>query len=112
MNDHDEGPLDRAQMTAGERFDRTDRPLDFVRVRLNGHNGQALYIKSILEDEKDALFRDLADARVDGKNETDPEMQEIRTNLNHLIWALKDIESSLIELAGIPGIGRPRGTTR
>jgi len=100
MNDHDEGSLDRWQLSPAERFNRSPRPLEFVRVRLNGRDGQALYIKSILEDEKDTLFRDLADARVDGKSENDSEVVELRTNLNHLIRALKDIERSMIELVG------------
>ena len=83
----------------GEPTPRGPRPLDFVRVRLY-RGGQIELVKSILEDEKEALFEDLGKLRDRGADENSAEVEEVRANLGHLIRALRDIESGLVELVG------------
>lgn len=83
--------------TAEDRWQRAPRPLNFVRVRLY-RDGQAEYIRSLLEDEQDQLFEDLGRMREEGKDENGPEIEECRTNLRHLINFLKDINQGMIEL--------------
>ena len=85
--------------TAASRFSQTPRPLNFVRARLY-RGGQAEYIRDLLEDEKESLFEDLAAARTHGKPEHDPEIEEIRTNLRHLINFLRDVNQGMVELVG------------
>ena len=85
--------------TSVERWNRTPRPLHFVRVRLY-RGGQAEYIRDLLEGEKDNLFDDLTKLRTQGKHEDDPDIEECRTNLRHVINALKDVNNGLIELVG------------
>ena len=85
--------------TAAERFNRTPRPLNFIRVRLH-RGGQVEYIRELLADERDALYEDLGKARDQGKTEDSPEITEIRDNLQHLIRAIRDIDSGRIEMAG------------
>lgn len=88
--------------TAADRWQRTPRPLDFVRVRLH-RGGQAEYIRDLLEDEKEELMEELGKLRAEGKAEDDTEVEEVRTNLRHLILALKDVSMGMIELAGSDG---------
>lgn len=90
------------ETTAADRWQRTPRPLDFVRVRLH-RGGQAEYIRDLLEDEKEELLADLGSLRASGKEDTDPLVEEVRQNLRHLILALKDVSMGLIELAGPDG---------
>jgi hypothetical protein len=91
--------LDKWQLSPTERFDRSPRPLNYIRVRLSA-DGQADYILELMQDEKEELLRELADLRIDGKEESDPDIQECRTNLNHLIRAISDVERGKIELVG------------
>lgn len=85
--------------TPATRFSQHPRPLDFVRARLY-RGGQAEYIRDLLEDEKATLFDDLAALRTEGKPEDDPDVQEVRANLRHLINFLADVNRGLIELVG------------
>ena len=88
--------------TPADRWQRTPRPLDFVRVRLH-RGGQAEYIRDLLEDEKEELMEELGKLRAEGKTEDDTEVEECRNNLRHLILALKDVSMGMIELAGADG---------
>jgi hypothetical protein len=92
-------PKDIEAMTPAERFDRSPRPLNFVRVRLH-RGGQAEYIKQMLLDEQEDLFLDLTELRSAGKPEDDPKVVECRANLRHVIGALGDVNRGLIELVG------------
>ena len=89
--------------TAADRFTRTPRPLDFIRIRVY-RGGQAEYLLALLEDEKETLFEDLGKARGEGKDESDPDIEEIRQNLRHLINILRDLSNGMIELAGPGGL--------
>lgn len=80
-------------------WQRAPRPLHFVRVRL-WRGGQAEYIRDLLNDEKEELFEELSDLRKAGKGEDDAAVIECRTNLMHLINAIKDVDKGLIELVG------------
>ena len=88
--------------TPADRWQRTPRPLDFVRVRLH-RGGQAEYIRDLLEDEKEELMEELGKLRAEGKAEDDTDVEEVRNNLRHLILALKDVSMGLIELSGPDG---------
>lgn len=88
--------------TAADRWQRTPRPLDFVRVRLH-RGGQAEYIRDLLEDEKEELMEELGRLRAEGNAEDSSEVEEVRANLRHLILALKDVSMGMIELAGADG---------
>jgi hypothetical protein len=83
------------------------RPLLFVRVRLY-RGGQAEWVRNLLRDEQEALFKDLAKARADGKPETDPEVIEMREQLSWSVSALRDIDHGLIDLVGPDRDPRPR----
>lgn len=75
------------------------RPLDYIRIRLHG-GGQAVYVRDLLIEEKEALFDDLGRMRDEGKGENSLEVQEVRAQLEYLIRALRDIESGMVELVG------------
>jgi hypothetical protein len=85
-----------------DNFNRSPRPLDFIRVRLY-RGGQAEYVRDVLEDEKEALFEELGDLRGKGVDENSPETEKVRTNLRHVINALRDLSNGLIELRGPDG---------
>jgi hypothetical protein len=87
------------EMSAAERFERTPRPFKFVRVRFE-RGGQADYIRKLLEDERDDLMLDLADARIDGKDEMSEDIGNLRRDLGYLNRAIMDISNGMIELAG------------
>lgn len=86
------------EMTTQERFAKTPRPLEFIRVRLS-RGGQAQYIQHLLEDERDQLYEELGSLREDGKSEDDPEIVEVQAHLRFLIAAARDISTGMIELA-------------
>jgi hypothetical protein len=90
------------QEERADSFARSPRPLDFIRVRLY-RGGQAEYIRDLLEDEKEALFEELGTKRSKGIDENSPEVEEIRTNLRHVINALRDLTTGMIELRGLEG---------
>ena len=90
---------DDEHLSAAEVFHRAPRPLAFVRVRLY-RGGQAEYVRDLLLDDKEDLFKDLFELRSAGKTEGDDEVQEVRRNLNYVINAIKDIERGMIELVG------------
>ena len=90
------------ESTPETRWQRTPRPLAFVRVRLH-RGGQAEYIRDLLEDEKEELLADLGKLRGEGKLDGDADIEECRNNLRHLILALKDVSMGLIELVGEDG---------
>ena len=94
---------DLAETPGAEAFARYPRPLSFIRIRLY-RGGQAEFIRDLFEDEKDRLFKDLGDMRSEGKDESNPEVEECKTNLRHLIYALKDLNNGMIELAGPDGL--------
>lgn len=85
--------------TPAERFAASPRPLHFIRIRLY-RGGQAEAIRDILRDEQAALYDELAELRAKGKDESDPEIETIRQTLVHVISALRDIDTGMIELAG------------
>lgn len=87
------------ESTSSERFSRTPRPLNFIRVRYY-RGGQIEFIRALLDDEKNALYDDLGKMRDAGKQEDDPRVTETRDNLRHLINALRDIDQGMIELVG------------
>jgi len=89
-----------------EKFERMPRPLHFIRVRLY-RGGQAEYVKTVLEDERDALLEDLSRMRTEGKNENDSDIQECAANIRHLNGALKDIMNGMIELVGPEPVNLP-----
>ncbi len=78
---------------------RLARPLHFIRVRLY-RGGQAEFVKSVLEDERDAVFDDLSKLRAKGLAEEDEKVVTARDQLVWLINAIKDISVGMIELAG------------
>lgn len=75
------------------------RPLHFIRVRLY-RGGMAEWVQQVLRDEQQALYEDLARLRGEGKPETHPEVEKVRTNLVHSVNVLRDIDSGLISLVG------------
>lgn len=110
-NEAEDAPPGVWRLTPAERFRQTPRPLDYVRIRLHADfvtrpdgervaDGQATYVRDLLNDERQELEIELADARVDGKPEDGPEVAEIRQNLYHLNRAIKDISNGMIELLG------------
>lgn len=84
--------------TPQSRFARAPRPLHFVRIRLR--RDQAEYVKGLFEDEQEALYGELAKLRDAGKPEDHHRIAEIRDELGHLIEAIRDVSSGLIELVG------------
>jgi hypothetical protein len=96
---HPELDPDIESLSPAERYERMPRPLNFVRVRLF-RDGQAEYIKELLEDEQDDLLEQLTKLRVAGKPEDDTEVAETRQNLRHIIRALSDVTRGLIDLVG------------
>lgn len=85
-------------LTPAERWAGTPRPLQYTRVRLH-RDGQAQYIQSVLEAERDDLYDDLSDLRAEGKAEGSREVEEVKTHLRFLIAAIRDISTGMIELA-------------
>lgn len=77
----------------------TLRPMLFVRMRLF-RGGPAEWVLDTLRDEQKALYDDLGQARAKGLPEDSDEIAEIRQKLVWSIDILRDIESSMIELAG------------
>lgn len=78
------------------------RPLNFVRVRLY-RGGQAEFVLSVLEDERDALLEELGALRGDGGKLDGKRAVEIQGQLRHLINAIRDVQMGLIELVGGDG---------
>ena len=89
----------RWEMSAEERWAKTPRPFNFVRVRFE-KGGQADYIRRLLEEERDDLMVDLADARIDGKDENGEPIQGLRRDIGYLNRAIMDLSNGMIELAG------------
>jgi hypothetical protein len=81
---------------------RGPRPLDYIRIRVY-RGGQAEFIQQLFEDEKADLFDDLKRLRGQGKAEDDPEVVEVAANIRHLINALRDLNTGMIELVGGDG---------
>lgn len=82
---------------------RGPRPLDYIRVRYY-RGGQAEYIRGLFEDEKEGLFEELGKLR--GKPPTPKAQQreeEIQQELRHLINALRDLDTGMVELVGPDG---------
>lgn len=75
------------------------RPMLFVRLRLF-RGGPAEWVRDTIRAEQEALYEDLAKARERGLTEDSEEIQEIREKLIWSIDILRDVESSMIELAG------------
>lgn len=88
--------------TSVKRWNSAPRPLNFVRVRLY-RGGMAEWLRDLVLDEQEDLFAQLGELRGDGKDEDDPEVEEVRNNLRHAISILKDINSGLIEIVGPDG---------
>lgn len=86
------------QMSPAERWDNMPRPLRYVRPRL--FPAGAAWLRELLNDEQDALLKELADLRRQGKPENDPGIQERRAALEHCAQITKDVSLGLIELVG------------
>lgn len=89
---------DFSDLTAAERFQRTPRPLEFVRPRF--HLDIARYLSRLLADEREAELENLTELRTAGKDEEDTEVAETVQNLRWVISAEKEINRGLIELVG------------
>lgn len=86
-------------MSGDVALPRGPRPLDFIRVRLY-RGGQAEYVKELMEGAQEFWFKRLGELRDEGFDEDSEEVQYARSRLHHLINALKDVNSGMIELAG------------
>jgi hypothetical protein len=89
------------EMTADERqaaWQNRPRPLPFVRIRVRLDTAE--YLAELLEDERDHEYEQLADMRSRGLEETSPDIAGARDHLGSLIWLIKEIHKSKIELVG------------
>ena len=85
-------------LTKQERWQKSPRPLDWVRPRLGVDI--ARYLSSLLADERKVEFENLSNLRTAGKTEDDEEVAETAQNLRWIISAEKEINKALIELVG------------
>ena len=62
------------------------------------------YIRDLLSDDLDSLYEELGELRGKGLAEDAPDVEECKRNLRHVINALRDVQSGMIELAGVDGL--------
>lgn len=88
----------REALTPQERWNRTPRPLQFVRPRLTVDI--ARYLSYLLKDEQEVEFEELTKLREAKTAEDSDEVTTTIGNLRAIISAQKEISKALIELVG------------
>ncbi len=86
------------QESSHDNWVRTPRPFSFIRPKF--HRDTAEWLRDTLTEIKDEEFDILSKYRLEGRPESDDDVQATRANLNYCITIIKDLERGLIEMVG------------
>ena len=92
-------------LTPTERWERTPRPLDYARIRLDVSSGQVKTVRDLFADERERLLTKITEAREAGAEDVGAE-----TEVRYLIRMMNDIDYAVMEVGN--GDPRPPSDTR